>query len=166
MSVRQKSNNISLILGGISASLQVIVIFTAGSPYSVAHTLASLNFIPPVWIWCITLIIDAFLLGYAFGNAFFEISSGKSNREAKIRAYQGGMFFSPAFLLSLMHYPIFFIQQKFFASLIISFFVLCLSCICIFFWRKVSFISCAAIFIHSLWTAYVFWANGYVVFTI
>lgn len=166
MSGRQKSSNISLIVGGASAAIQAIVIFTSGSPYSVAHTVASLNFIPPVWIWCLTLIIDAFLLGYAFGNVFFELSSGKSHRESEVRAYQGGMFFTAACLLSFIHYPLFFIQQKFFMSLIISLLILCLSCLCIFFWRKVSFISCAAIFIHSSWTAYVFLANGYVVFTI
>ena len=127
MSAKAKSNNLSLIMGGVSASIQAIIIFTSGSPYNLAHKISVFNLIPPIWIWCITLIIDAFLLGYAFGTVVIELSSAKVCRESVIQAYQGGMFFVATYLLSLAHYPLFFIQQKLLTALIITFIAFILS---------------------------------------
>ena len=166
MSGRIKNNNLSLITGCVCASIQAIVIFTSGNPYTVAHNVSSFGFIPPLWIWCLTLIIDSFLLGYAFGGVFLESFSGKRRREAEIRVYQGGMFFIAAYLLSLAHYPLFFIHQKFVTSCIIAIFALLFSLVCVFFWHRVSIVSCAVMIIHSAWIGYIFFANGYLIFNI
>ncbi len=166
MSSKIKNNNLSLIFGAIFAVINVIVIFTVGSPYDVAHKMSSFKMVPPVWLWCLSTVIFGFLMGYALGIAALELTNGRACGEREMWAYRGTIAFVASFLLSLACYPEFFVDGRLLLSLILAFFALVCAIICAVCWSKISASATAIMVLFSLWIAYVLFVNGYVVLNI
>ena len=99
MSSKPKNNNISLIIGGVSAAISLAVILASGSPYDVAHKIGTFKMIPPVWMWCLSTVIFAFLAGYALGSVAAAVISRNECRDSTIWAYRGGMAFVVSYML-------------------------------------------------------------------
>ena len=166
MSSKPKNNNISLIIGGVSAAIALAVILASGSPYDVAHKIGSFKMIPPVWMWCLSTVIFSFLAGYALGNVALEVFSDKACRSGAIWAYQGGMAFVVAYMLSLAHYPLFFVGERMVISLLLVSLAFICSILCVFCWSRVSIVASVLIGVYAIWLAYVLFVNGYVVLNI
>ena len=166
MSSKTKNNNISLIIGGILAAINVVVILTAGSPYDVAHKISVYKMIPPLWMWCLSTVIFGFLAGYSLGIVATEAFSNKACRDGEIWAYRGGIVFVCMYLLSLAHYPLMFVGERLVISLILSLLTFLCSLLCIFCWSRVSIAASIIIGVYMVWLAYVLFINGYVVLNI
>ena len=166
MSSKSKNNNIAVVLGVLFAVINVVVIFSAGSPYNVAHKISIYEKFPPIWLWCFSLIMLGFLIGYAFGNVMCELMRGKNCREREAEAYRGGMLFVATFLLSLAHYPLLFVGERLIAALILAFISLICAALCTLCWAKVSPVSAIIIGVYTAFLVYVFFINCYVVLNI
>ena len=166
MSSKPKNNNISLIIGGVLAAINLAVILTAGSPYDVAHKIGVYKMIPPLWMWCLSTVIFGFLVGYALGGVAVDVLSKKVCRDGVVWAYRGGMAFVVMYMLSIAHYPLFFVGERMVIALLLSLLALVCSLLCIFCWSRVSIVASIIIGLYSVWLAYVLFVNGYVVLNI
>ena len=166
MSVRSKGSNLSIIIGVVCATIQGIVLLASGSPFDFAHKISKFDLIPPLWMWCLTLLICSFLAGYAFGAALGDLCGGRADRGGEALIYQGGMLFVAAYLLSLMHYPILFVEAKLIAALIISLFALVLYGCCAFLWSRPCVMPSILISVCAVWSGYVFLVTGHLIFNI
>lgn len=166
MSSKLKNNNLPLIFGGSLAAINLVVILVSGSPFDVAHKIGDYKMVPPIWVWCLSMVILGFLVGYAFGTVAFEVLSGKVCREGEIWAYRGGMVFVGMCLLSLSHYPLLFIGERMIVALVMALLTLACSMLCIFCWSRVSVIASVILGVYIVWLVYVVFVNGYVVLNI
>lgn len=166
MSSKPKNNNISLIIGGVLAAINLAVILAAGSPYDVAHKIGVYKMIPPLWMWCLSTVIFGFLVGYALGSVAVEVISQKVYRDGVVWAYRGGMAFVVMYMLSIAHYPLLFVGERMVIALLLALLALVCSLLCIFCWSRVSIVASIIIGLHAVWLAYVLFVNGYVVLNI
>lgn len=166
MSSKLKNNNIALIMGGVLAAVNVIVILIAGSPYDVAHKIGVYKMVPPVWMWCLSTVIFGFLIGYALGTVAYVVLSERTCREGEIWAYRGGMVFVGMYLLSLAHYPLLFVGERMVIALVLALLTLVCSLLCIFCWSRVSIAASIIMGVYTVWMAYVLFVSGYVVLNI
>ncbi len=155
MSDKTKQNNIPLIIGIMFAAIGLSVIILSGSPYEMLHKISNDKLIPPLWIWCGSELLQKFLVGYALGTVITLIGAKRICGANEIKAYQGIIFLIILIFLAIAHYPIFFIAEKLFVSVIISILALICSIICICLWTKISFLSTVIMLPSTAWSAYV-----------
>ena len=155
MSDRSKSNNTPLILGIVLALIGLFVIICSGSPFDTLHMLNEKDILPPIWIWCATLLVLKFLEGYALGCLLTLLSTKRLCGNKEIKAYQGGIFFIAYVFLTLAHYPILFIAERPLAAVLISAAAFISSVICFIIWTKTAFLPCAVMALNTIWAFYV-----------
>lgn len=151
--------NISIISGITCAAISLIVIFLSGSPLDMLHKTNESNAVPPIWVWGISSIVFSFLAGYAAGILIGNMFCGRIKGGIESSAYIGLIFFVILLFLSNLHYPLFFVAERFIISLLIAILAFASAIACAVFWAKPSPLSTVLISIFSLWLIYVAFVN-------
>ena len=149
----------AIICGLACAAIYLTVRIICDSPYDMIHKLDSAELIPPMWIFNILWMIWGFLSGVAAGSLIQAISDGRIIGREEIFAYKGGLFFISCFFLSLIWYPLMFVNQSLFLSLCTALSSAICSVICACIWKRVNNSSCIVMSAHSIWLFYVFIVN-------
>ena len=152
-------NNVSLILGVSCAIITLVIMVVSGSPFDMLHKTYSDNAIPPIWVWGLSSILLSFLSGCGAGILLGNLIHGKLSGNHEHSAYKGMIFFVALFFLSNAHYPIFFVAERFFISLIISVVAIAAAVLCALFWAKPSPLSTVLVSLFALWQMYVTFIN-------
>ena len=151
--------NVSLISGITCAVISLLVIFLSGSPLDMLHKTDGTNTVPPIWVWGISSVVFSFLSGYAAGILIGNMFCGRIKGGIESSAYIGLIFFVILLFLSNLHYPLFFVAERFIISLLIAFLAFAATIACAVFWAKPSPFSTVLISIFSLWLIYVSFVN-------
>ncbi len=108
------------------------------NPLDMVHKLSGRSLIPPIWLLNLISLVFFFFLGYLFGEVISETKRKINVGERELSVYKGAMFIICGFFLSLIWYPLLFIAQKLFFSLILSIIAMICLIACASEWRVVS----------------------------
>ena len=149
----------ALIIGAIYAFLCILTRILSDSPYEALHRLNGCGAIPPMWILNLLSVLWCFLAGFAWGIVWREIRICRVRGAEEIRAYQGGLFFISLIFLSLIWYPLFFICERIFISMLVALGAAICATLASVLWKRVSFLPSLICAAYSFWLFYVFAVN-------
>lgn len=157
-------NTTSLICGIINMLVCLTVRIVSGSPFEVIHRLNCGEVLPPIWLFNLFWLIGSFVAGYASGIIINEFLCGRLNGRNEICAYRGGLFFVALLFLAIIWYPLFFVKEALFLSLLIAI----ISLVCAFFcgciWFKSEKVASILIFAYFVWLFYILIVNFLILF--
>jgi tryptophan-rich sensory protein len=123
------------------------------------HKLDSAELIPPMWIFNLLWLVWSYLSGSAAGAVICNVSIGRTSGREEIQAYKGGLFFISLLFLNLIWYPILFINESLFLSLVVLLTSVICSILCSAAWQKVNRMPGLIMAAHTIWLVYVFIVN-------
>ncbi|MBE6584185.1 MAG: tryptophan-rich sensory protein [Ruminococcaceae bacterium] len=153
-------NGTSLFCGIISAVCAFFARMLSGSPLDMVHKLEGIDILPPIWIFNLLSVAWYFLIGAAAGAVIHGVNKGCVRGKEEIWAYRGGIFFSVTFFSGLIWYPLFFVGEALFFSLVTSIIITLSAVLCAYFWFGAKINNAALIMsAYTIWTFYVLIVN-------
>ena len=153
-------NGVSLIGGIVGAVFAFISRMLSGSPIDMLHKLGDVGVMPPIWIFNLLSVAWYFLIGAAAGNVIKNIADGSLCGRSEAAAYRGLAFFLVAFFMGLIWYPVFFVSQAIFISLLVCLITTLTSVLCAYAWLSAGETAAGVIVAaYSIWTVYIFIIN-------
>ena len=160
-------NGVSLVCGIAGCVFALVCLMLSGSPIDMIHKLNNIGVLPPMWIFDLMILLWYFLIGAALGGVIKSISVGGNCGSGTVSAYKGIAFFLITFFMGLIWYPVFFVSQAIFISLLVSIISSVAAMLCAYSWlgsgENAEGVIIAA---YSIWTVYVFIINLSVCFGI
>ncbi len=152
-------NTTSLICGIVNMVLCLIVRIVSGSPFEVIHRLNCNDILPPIWIFNLLWLIASFCVGFSAGIIINAILCRRINGRDEIFAYRGGLCFVALVFLAVIWYPLLFIKEAVFLSLLIAILSAVCSFVCALEWVRIEKCAGVVVFIYSFWLLYVMIIN-------
>ena len=138
----------ALVFGALLSLCAMGVRFWWGAPNATIAQMGIRELIPPVWLLSLLWLIWYFLLGAALGYVLYTFGA------SCIGAWRGAFFFLLMIFVGFLWYPLFFVKQNIFLSLLVIFAVLLLCCVCTLHWQSLSLAVGAVFWLHALWLLY------------
>ena len=157
--ISQSQKNCSLIFGIVYSAVGFFVHISTKNPYSTIHTLGIDEYIPPLWIFNLLSLFWLFESGRAAGRVCGEIMISRASGKREIAIYQGFLFFTSLFFMSLCWYPLFFGTMRIGLSLLVS--VACVVCSvgCGIYWSSLGAYPTIIMFSNAIWLFYMMIVN-------
>lgn len=149
-------NRTNFISGIICALFYFISRVICGNGLDMVHKLSGFEILPPMWIFNAIFLVFYFIIGIAIGGMIHGISLRQIRGEEEICAYKGGLFFISSFFLGITWFPIFFVFQSLFFSVLCALSALMCALVCAFHWYKTANkISPTLMATFSVWMFYI-----------
>ena len=129
-------NRTNIISGTACALFYFISRIICGNGFDMLHKLSEFDILPPIWIFNAIFLIFYFIIGIAAGAMIHGVSLQQIRGEGETCAYRGGLFFISSFFLGIIWFPLFFIFQSLFFSVLCALSALMCALVCAFQWYK------------------------------